>query len=541
MQSNVSAVEVFKEGVAKYDTSRAWAAKHLHPPSPMPPNYAGYPDNNNSPSVHTEFRLTQTNVTAIDDNGNKDFIFLQSPGVRYPIFQATQKSNLAVAYNNIWTVVAASAGGSGGVGQYNTQFNLEDAKRLASIRPAYRSTTYYLNTNELTNKGTVTCGSFRPNVTKVTNTTTFRDMYAHCNNVEEIASRIEEINKAKFDYDFVSVHDSKSKIPPAPPRIIGAFEAQIIKLGDAILNETSVSSLSPKSTTWLAKEGAYVRSFISQPVNNYINVGNNYRAGSGQGNDLTFCMYEFVDVNGVPTLQFFTGNDPNKPEDALHDFDWGNMIWTYVYFSEVDPASNITMKTLFGWEMQPLVGSILATQSRPCALPDNVCLESVATIACVAPDALEAKYNDDGPTASAKETLSEAGPEGATAAAALKAESAVNAVGDHLVSTPKIVKSEANRAAKNMQAGAISAQQNVTNLATGGRPTNKKRNRNARPKYVKQNVARARRAAPNNGQRRPVRKNVHVNVNTTNRDKARTINKDEQKLINKMRKLLAKP
>lgn len=540
----MSSIEVFKEGVAKYDTSRAWASKHLHPPSPIPPNYAGYPDNNNSPSVHSEFRLTQTNNFGLDFpvlEQSKDYLFLQAPGMRYPIFEAVRRADPSDGYNNIWTVVPASPGGSGGRGQLNVEFSLEDAKRIGSIRPAYRSTTYYLNTNELTNKGTVSCASFRPNVVRVTNTTTFREMYSHCNNVEQIASSVEAMNRAKYDLDFVNIYDPKTKVPPPSPRILGAFEAQIIKLGDAIINESSVSSLSPKSVTWLAKEGAYVRSFISQPVNSYISVSNNYRQGSGQGNDLTFCMYEYVDNNGVPSVQFFTNSNPNEANDALHDFDWGNMMWTYIFFSAVDKESNITMKTLFGWEFQPLVGSLLATQSRPAALPDNVCLESVATIACVAPDALEAKFNDDGPTASAKETLNEAGPEGATAAAALKAENAVNAVGDHLVTSPKVVKSEAKTAAKNMQVGAISSMQNVTRIAKQGRPNTRKQNQNVRPKNPVRNVARTGTSRSNRRQHRAVRKPVQVNVTTNNRDKARIINKDEQKLVNKMRQLLAKP
>jgi len=403
------ATAVFTEGVSKYAASKDYAMKYLHPPTPKGPNYAGIPDNNNSPSAHLEYRLTHSSGQGIAAGTGVDLIYLVAPGMSNLLFQATQYP-LAAGTSNRWTCEPlAPAPGTTNWGQYNNYLSLRDVSTLSSARMAYRSTTFYLNTNDLTNKGTVTVGNFRPNVETFTNMTQFRIGMAHCKNIgkfcDEVQKNWELLNcKSKDAYEIVH-----SKADPFPYVPIGQM-IQVVKLGDALISEQQVQQLSPNSVTWLAREGAFVRTFFSQPTANYKTLNTSFNA-SGANNYFLTC-YEYNDPFGTPFVQYFLTDpsaDPGLPTNACKEFAWFDNMWSYVFFKGLDPASMVTMKTIVGYEAQPLVGSMMATQMKSSALPDNQCLESLSSIVHVAPDALEAKYNDEGDVATGKETLAQGG------------------------------------------------------------------------------------------------------------------------------------
>jgi hypothetical protein len=416
------ATAAFESGLAAYDESRAWGQKYLHPPSETSPSYCGYPDNNNSPSVHMDIRQALTLKPHIATSDVKfTSLYLIAPGLLNMVFEARTLTN-----SNAWVCekINPTSGVNDVMGQYNNAIDVPSIKYFSSIRENYGSTTFDLNTNTLTDSGMCTAASFRPNVFNFTSYSNFFDRYRNYANFKEISPHVKRIFDEEDEFEVVKTTSKSSHVlPPTPTPRVNLSSIQVVKLGRFINSEEDLTQLSPKSYSGVAKAGAFVRQFLSQPVNMYKDIGD--QSAVDGATSLMYCAYEFINDAGVAFVNFFIYDraaDPAKPDRACLDLPWSDMRWTFVMFSNIDIASGLALKSLRGWEIQALNGSVLNTQSRNSCLPDAKLVESISAISHVAPDALEAQYNHKGSKACADETLRESGLEGEKVGANLGSE-----------------------------------------------------------------------------------------------------------------------
>lgn len=399
-------VSVLSEGVCKFPGSSAWATKYLHPPSPMSANYSGIPDAFNSPSVHSAFAISGTNIigSSLAGGPDKNYTFLVAPGICNPIYQIQTYSDAGVL--NIVCSQKGRANYESGYGQTNPLIE-KPINDVESLRLAYRSSTFYQNTNTLTDKGIVTCAGLRPDTFTYTSTTfaRFVEKYSEHEGYADVARAICP-DRVKSEYIVVPEPG-----PRPSPRIFGGASVQVVDLGRVPLNAAELIEINPiTSTQWMSRDGAYTPTKFSQPINAYkSSSGQVENAGGTVVDERLLCAFSYS-FNGVKKIQFFSAAKDGaiNSKNACVDYAWSDFRWYWVNFEGLDVASNITIKTIMGWEFQPSPGSLLMTQVRPAAVPDELCMNALAEISNIGCDAFMAKFNgqEEGLTV-AKEKLKE--------------------------------------------------------------------------------------------------------------------------------------
>jgi hypothetical protein len=109
-----------------------------------------------------------------------------------------------------------------------------------------------------------------------------------------------------------------------------------------------------------------------------------------------YCAFSYYIVGtSTKRVQFFSAATDGaiNAKNANVDYAWSDMRWYWCHFESVDPATNVTLKTIMGFEFQPTPGSLLMTQVRPAAVPDELCMNSVAEVSNIGFDAFMAKFN----------------------------------------------------------------------------------------------------------------------------------------------------
>jgi hypothetical protein len=379
---------------ANTEAGKAWARKYLHPPGPRPTGYAGIPDDNNSPSVHAEYRLFDTLSTptvqwpAVGPS-SKSMLYMCLPSMKYPVLQAPTAAAGALK-GNLWSCDSA-----GGLGQTNNNLNLTTfISEISSLRCAAKSTTFYLNTNALSNKGTITVGKTRAPIV-VCN---LYDLPTFANRDKIFADALEcatKHAKKNNDHKALTVLEDRSlslRDKLAAPTTL-AFTIQYIKIGKIINTADLISMVSPSSQSYLAVEGAFCVSKFSQPISRFKDIGV-VSGPNTQFNGYTRCAYTAFDG----TNEYLEWITPNGTADnfntALQDLPWTDMTADIVLFENVDEVSSVSIKTVMDWEFQPAFGSNFAPFQTLSALPDRLALESVSTIMHRVPDCMPQVYND---------------------------------------------------------------------------------------------------------------------------------------------------
>lgn len=385
-------VSVLSEGVCKFPGSAAWATKYLHPPSPMSANYSGIPDAFNSPSVHSSFAISGTNsmASAISGLADKNYTFLVAPGICNPVYQIALYNDAGLL--NIVCSQKGRQNYEAGMGQTNPLIE-KPINDIESLRLAYRSTTFYQNTNTLTDKGIVTCAGLRPDVFVYTSTTfaAFVDKYSQHEGYAEIAKAICP-DRVKSEYVVVSDRPG----PGPSPRVFGGASVQVVDLGRVPASAAELIEINPiTSTQWMSRDGAYTPTKFSQPINAYKSTsGQVENAGGTLVDERLLCAFSYS-FNGIKKIQFFSAAKDGaiNSKNACVDYAWSDFRWYWVSFEGVDLATNITLKTMMGWEFQPSPGSLMMTQVRPAAVPDELCMNALAEVSNIGADAFMAKFN----------------------------------------------------------------------------------------------------------------------------------------------------
>jgi len=289
---------------------------------------------------------------------------------------------------------------------------------FTSIRQTYRSTTYTLNTNELTNKGTCTVAAFRPNVFTISvNGSAYHSEHnlSKYKNIKEFIGNAQLLYAEQSAYATkhqIALNDATLPVRRPTPYVVTDILIQVVSLGHGIRDISDITLSSPGFTSTPAKEGAFVRSFPTQPVNLYKST--EVTAGSGRITNLMFCAYTTRNNAGDWYLNYFvdrTGGDFTKVDQAIQDLPWSDFQWHYVWFDNLDAASFVNAKTIQGFEVQPVQGSLFCPLMRVPAPADNAALESLSIVTNMCPDSLPARYNEGGEKAAAAASASGADKE----------------------------------------------------------------------------------------------------------------------------------
>ena len=373
--------------VSETSAGQAWLEKYLHPPSVQKPSFVSTPDNNISPVTTLNFEtVNNIPLTGIIGSGASartlnfsDVFFLQTTGAR------------VVSY-----VFVRSAGYNSGnwfqhpqmPAIYNDSYDFVNnwGSDVSMQRLSYKSSTYYLNATSFNDQGTVTIAQARPSV-----------------------------------FVFQGQHPPPSD---APQRVEGEYDynCQIIDLGDVSggglsgefvpATPTQVQQSNPKAVTHLARAGAFVPQHWSQPTNRFWN---NADTGNGSDKDLVQSYIRFTTSDkSEHTVRLFTkmnadGTVPDENQvtlDNTGDTPWSDFTIAFVYFSalSISPvlgqtivsAPYITVKGIYGVEVQPYPKSSFTFFQQTSPIPDDKAIHIAAGIVHQKPDGYPSSANDLG-------------------------------------------------------------------------------------------------------------------------------------------------
>jgi len=368
----------------------AWVHKYIHPPGPMLAEYAGVPDHNNSPSCRLEF-TNISNIPCADGQA-------MSPSFYDRILVLTIPSLTLPAITWRFSSFATPAAGSPIINYAvspnpsTSTFNL--ITNASSARIAYKSTTLYLNSNSVNNQGTVSTAQFRPEITIIGTISASVSLP----NIDHPRNR-----------NFRDKHFGLGVADQFVHPVI------MIWLGQMPTSDGDIAMLSPNSTTTPAKDGAFIVNRLLQPTNPYRQFlnGNQFSAiypplNSFQGAVLA---YSYVVPDPADPTQLIVVYQPVfiDPSSSSSYLDVGtfdfNCSWTLFSGLSVSPNGAsavtppyITMKSITGVELQPLMRSSFVPFVKNSANLDTPAIDFASTVVHSAPDCLPAAANDWGST-----------------------------------------------------------------------------------------------------------------------------------------------
>jgi len=404
---------------AETNAGAAWVKKYTHPPVELDSTYVGTPDMANAPSSHVEWRMVQNTSPAADTAGfpafSSDILMLQTSGAATACYVWKRNST------GQWQQDNASTGSTGGV--FNSSYDyFNQWNQDASVsRLAYKSCTHYLNATEFANQGTVTVAQFRPNILVdqqgdfLTASAVIgrhqddpalykRLLKLFCPKPKVVPKAKRAPNEDAYEYVHKEEDEQTPRVPTSHLDAIFNYQVQIVDLG--VNNNgiglpetpTELMELSPKATTRMAKDGAFVVQGWSQPTN-LFKEGTS--VGGGRKCPPT-CFWKFCSGTGVLTYYPFIASGALMNNFVAIDTPWSDFTWAWIYWSGLSaPAAGaspayITTKCLIGVEVQPNLQSAWTPFVKQNPIPDDRALRMAAGIRHQMPDSMPASANDLG-------------------------------------------------------------------------------------------------------------------------------------------------
>jgi hypothetical protein len=369
---------------------RAWLEKYLHPPSVARSNFVSCPDNNLNPVTTLNFE-TVTNIplscTIAANHYNIDEVFfLQTTGARVVSYVfvrlAGQSEREWIQHPQYPAIVNDS---------YDFVYNW--GNDVSMQRMSYKSCTYYLNSTSFNDQGTVTIAQQRAPFFNAQTPVLPPVESEPANVADSLSWKIRgefDYNKQLIDMGDVSGQSVSGQFVPASP--------------------TQVQQSSPRATTHLARLGAFVPQHWSQPINRFYN---NVDTGNGSPTDLVTSFIRFLQQDeSEHTVPLFVKNNPDGTVPAkltltnTGDTPWSDFTVAHVYFSalSVSPtlgqtivsAPYITVKCVYGIEVQPHTKSSLVFFQQVPPVPDDKAIHVAAGIVHQKPDGYVSSANDFG-------------------------------------------------------------------------------------------------------------------------------------------------
>lgn len=376
----------------------AWLEKYEHPPRSTRPEYCGVPDYNNTPSVHPEYKTiaqipTFKTVGADTTYYDRILVIFTSSAVS-PVWY--YRISTTGAFEPIEAII-------------NSNINIQDwAAHNTSGRIAYKSTTISLNATEFSDQGVVTVAQLRPSkrlaaVGDVTLQLLERSGIQHA------------LKFAQRHCGDLPVRQPKESDPEYLQRALGDAWHHVVMIvapGTLPQTGTEVAMLSPNATSDVAKNGCFVVQKFVQSFPQFTDFSN---ANTGSTTtprtvQAVKCYIEITDATGLLTI-FEPVNVTSQPGNSaapgtpqqLEDVAWFDMSWGFAFFEGLSVGPNgagaaavppyLTIKTITGTELQPLIGSPLAPFIKNSAMVDETALRIGSMISHARLDSLPAAAN----------------------------------------------------------------------------------------------------------------------------------------------------
>lgn len=348
----------------------AWLRKYLHPPCATPDGYAGIPDKNNTPSADAEYKGIRQIQT-----------FATEPSVLF------NKVLLLHTASAIAPVIAFKYDVGGALYQLpedvvlNRNINVQDmVAQNSSGRITYKSTTSWLNATNFSNQGDLSTALFRPNIT-VYRIGDLIKLFARQPNSQQLHSELADFFDGKAHTELHSIESSVSRLAAS----IDNF-AQVVKLGAIPQEGSQIVMMSPNAVSTDAKSGSFVVQRFDQDSIQYKDFSCNGLNGVGVSTLIGMPCYIFEQTGSVGQLEAIkVVGQPGNATAILADLPWSDFLWGWSLYEGLSLASSgvsppyISVKTITGFEFQPLTDSILSPFIRNSAVYDQSAIQ-LATI-----------------------------------------------------------------------------------------------------------------------------------------------------------------
>jgi len=424
----------------------AYVKKITHPPSMIPTDYAGTPDNSDANVVTIEVKAESNfppiltlgiTATTTATTNPSSMMFVQTSGLYGStyVFLLDPNGRWVQPINQVGTVTQPTVTQVCHPAVTTSGYNFNQfTSDVSSFRAVYGSNTYYLNATDFNNQGTVTTAKFRPSLSTATSES-FRVM-VNTMTPTEAASFLRAINISvramlngkpskqiltgdDYMYELREFKDVKD-IPPslfliqywnAPPDSVAAalpFNTNMSELVNVMPTDASgVLVMSSKGATRPAKDGAFVVQQQIGPVSGWTDVTTTVGAQpvfpTGLPISLIRCNTGIVGGSTFATL-FSHQNTGNSGTPYSGETPWNNLDWTFTLFEGLTVPSTvgttltsvpyITVKSFKGFEASPYPFSSLLPFQHLLPMPDPAAIQMAVGIMHARPDSLPASAND---------------------------------------------------------------------------------------------------------------------------------------------------
>lgn len=380
---------------ANTENGRDWLAKYLHPPSSKGVSYNGYPDRSSTSTIHTEYRLNYEKLPIATNQGENSnaCLFLSSPGLTTPIYYARGINGA----DPKWLPALV-----------NNQVSANSiADNMGRVRTSYQSETFQYDATAFNNSGMCYSAQFNPS-TYILSVPSFisrlvqqksphlqsfiKSLGLTHGNEHLTRAKQAATNASNDEYDMI-------EDPRAIPTSFNCI--QVVKLNSPVTSPGDITMLSPKSYTARSVEGAFVVHQCNEDTNPFKSVRSAYvSAGTvSTSKPLMYCVYEYKDdASGTTYLEPFFMTSAEGLGNYVIDIEWSDWSWSYTMFTGCTPDTslNINIKYIAGFEVAPLIKSVLNSQAMPPALYDPTALETAAILTQSRQDAMPAAMNSGG-------------------------------------------------------------------------------------------------------------------------------------------------
>jgi hypothetical protein len=386
----------------------AWVRKYLHPPCATPADYAGYPDANNSPSTDAEYKGL---------NDIQTFVTVAGPPVSTIYYNRVLLLHTASAIAPVIPFKMDTTGSVAQIGSdviLNRNINVTDmVNQNASGRLTYKSTTSWLNATGFNNQGNVTSAQFRPNVLRMTAAALLA--LADQVHAKRPASRlaiysdlVKFYHRANSEYEILDYPPSSIEACIQKHRAALAADidnvVQVLQVGNIPFDPSEILMMSPNSVAASAKEGSFVVQRFSQPEVMYKDFpANGVSAGSSNPLGMPCFIYEPVSPTTGTLAAIAVAGQPGNSTSILADLPWFDFLWGWTLYEGLSVTSSgstagvtppyVSVKTITGFEFQPLPDSMLSPFIRNCAIYDMSALRFATTTNHAIADSLPAAAN----------------------------------------------------------------------------------------------------------------------------------------------------
>lgn len=325
----------------------AWLRTYLHPPASLEngrPGFCGFPDRNSAPTTQLHCRGQLEDALTQADTGTpaQKFLQLLMWGLN------TQNASFQYAPSSDTPVLSAELTSTNST--YDVIGNA--VKDISKLRRTYGSYTIYQDETAFSNRGTITVGSFRPDIVRIQTATALRAL------LDEVERRA-GAPRPKFR-EHITRMLKGAKVEAGFEDLGASINSTAYILVDRMpRNASDVQNLDSKSYTGMLRDGAFVISRLAEDVN----------------------LYEPFLAEAINVVEITSGNVYTV--SASPDWVTDQFMMTWVFYENLTTTSgeitnsgnHIFQKWYNGFEIAPTTRSSLLPFMDACAMEDEMALK----------------------------------------------------------------------------------------------------------------------------------------------------------------------